>query len=174
MSAPLLLEGEVALIIAHLQANLSTELAAVGADPERADNDVSLETPDANSYFTYYPAKAFHAPAIFVVGETLNMRQAEKQSNYINALGNVTVSLVVEDREEALLTKKAFRYASALHSLLECQQLIATSQKLKIHIRVDRLENGAVYTDSDKRDQADAVFRREVALYLNVEHFENF
>lgn len=172
MSAPLLLEGTVDLILAKIKADIATALADVRT--ERADAKVSTEPPSTESYFRYYPAKAFKAPAVFVVGEEMGARHDEKGGNFITGLASVTVSVVVEDRDEERLTRKAFRYMSALHQILEQINLQDTGGKLKLFVRVERVVNGATYTKADQRDLAESVFRREVALYCEVDHFENY
>lgn len=172
MSAPRLLEGDVDLIIAHLRSNIAAALSDVRTD--RTDDRVTTEPPQTKSYFTYWPTKAYQAPAIIVMAEAQNNRQAEKQSNFIASRNEINVAVVIEDREEEKLTRKAFRYASALHQLLECQQLTDGAGKLKIHVRVDRVENGDIYFGTDRREAPEAVFRRAVTLYCEVEHFENF
>lgn len=172
MSVRHLLEGDVDLILAHLKSNMATALTSLRA--ERADAAVSTEPPHHTSYFTYYPAMAYNAPAVFVIGETMDLRQADKGANTIAGLAYITVAAIVEDKDQTRLTRKAFRYMNALHSLLDFTQLVNSGGTLKTHVRVARVENGETYASADKRDDPEKVFRKEIALYCEVEHFENY
>jgi len=170
MSARKLLEGDVNLILAEIKAKMPAALAAVRAD--RLDPKVTTEKPE--SYFTFERAQGFKTPAIFVIGEDMDFRQAERGANHINALSTVNVSVLVEERNQELLTKKVYRYCSALHEILEQANLSSDDGKLQIFVRVAKMEMSAIYTDSDNPNDPRAVFRKEAFLALNVDHIENY
>jgi hypothetical protein len=170
MTTRYLLEYDCDLITAHLKSVLPGILSALRI--QRNDPTVSTEPP--RSYFKYEKARGYEAPAVFVIGETMDFRQAEKGANHVNAESQVNVTVVVEDKSSELLQKKSYRYMAALHEALEQANLQSSDQKLKIVVRVARAENSPLYSNAKDEKSANAVFRKEVSLICEVDHFENF
>jgi hypothetical protein len=171
MGARKLLEGDVDLILAHIKANISAALAAIRAD--RADAAVTTEPPPKDAYFTYPRAVGYQTPAVFVVGDSMAFLQ-ESGPNFIKAISSVNVTVLIEDRTASRLVIKSYRYMCALHELLEQTTLITADEKLKIVCKVTRAENSPLYSTSEDESAVENVFRKEVSLFLDVEHWENF
>lgn len=170
MTVRKLLEGDVSLIEAHLQANLQTQLNLVYAD--WADQSVPLRAPTNENYFRYPRAQGYQMPACFIIGETMNFLQ-EDGSNFVKSQDSVNVTIVMEDRVARNLVKAAYRYTCALQNLLEQQSLVSADDKLKIVVKVKRLENSPLYMSTTNEDAPENVFRKEISLYLEVEHWES-
>lgn len=170
MSARKLTEGAVNLITATIQQNIATALDAVQADSP--DHQVTTEPP--RTYFIYADAKGFRTPAVFVIAEDMDFRQRERGGNFIDALDRINVSILVEDRNTELLTKRCWRYQSALHTVLDETQLTSADNKLKIVIVVRRASYSPTYSLTKDKNSPDAVFRKEVLLECDVDHYENY
>lgn len=171
MSARWLAEQTVGLIQSEIKANIATALADVRA--QRADGMVSTEPPPSQSYFVYGGAKGYKAPAIFTVIDSMDMQNESRGSNFICAQAAVIVSVVVEDRTQTLLNYKCWRYQAALHNVLHLASLTSTDSKVRLESRVERVLFGPEFSDAVDKDVPPGVFRKEVALHLVVEHFEN-
>jgi hypothetical protein len=104
----------------------------------------------------------------------MNFRQSSTGANHVNALSEVNVTALVEDKSAEKLVKKAYRYMAALHACLEQTQLVSADTGVKIVVRVDRVENSPLYSNTDKEDDSKAVFRKEIVLYCEVDHYENY
>lgn len=92
--------------------------------------------------------------------------------NHVNATLKVMVSVVVEAREASSLTIKAERYQSALFKILHWKPLVDQANQVKLWVRVARFKFSPTYTKSRKSEGL-ADFRKEVALDLEVKHYEN-
>lgn len=160
-------EIAVDLILSQIKTNIAAALAAVRA--ERNDPIVSTEPP--NEYFVYEHARAYRAPAVFVLFQTQRIRNAEKGANFIDALDLILVNVIVEDRIEPRVTRKAWRYQAALMELLHEVTLTSSDNALRLFSRVENCEFSPVTLKDPK--SADAVFRKEMSLALEVEHIEN-
>lgn len=168
MSAYLLAEIAVDLIQDHIRQNIATALANLRI--ERNDPIVSTEPP--REYFIYETAHAYRAPAVFTIIQNMDIRDNQINSNHINAMDDILVAVVVEDRIESRVTRKAWRYQAALMTLVHQVTLTNTQGTLKLFSRVQSCEfSGLVNLKDPKKD--DAVFRKEVSLRLQVEHVEN-
>jgi hypothetical protein len=170
MSTLWLAEKTVDLIQSAVQTNIASALGAVVS--LRGDGYVSAEAPSTQSYFIYGAAKAFRAPAIFTIIDSFDLRNIDRGSNFISANASIMVSVVVEDRDLKRLTHKAFRYQAALHSILHLTSLTSVDSKVRLESRVARVLFSPEYTDAQSKDVPPGVFRKEVALHLDVEHYE--
>lgn len=171
MGARKLLEGDIDLITAHIKSGIAAALASIRAD--RADALVTTEPPPTGSYFNYPKAIGYRTPAVFVVGDSMAFQQ-ESGPNFIKAISNVNVTVLIEDRTAERLVIKSYRYMCALHELLEQTTLVTADEKLKIVCKVTRAENSPLYSTSEDESAVENVFRKEVSLFLDVEHWENF
>lgn len=169
MNARKLLEGDVDLILTHIKTNIAAALADVRAD--RTDPIVTTEPP--KSYFIYPMAVGYKTPAVFVIGDSMQFMQPNGP-NFIKALSSINVTVLIEDRTAERLTIKAFRYMAALHEVLEQTNLQTADNKLKIVCKVTRAENSPLYSTKEDESAPDNVFRKEVSLFLEVDHWENF
>lgn len=162
-----LMETTVDLMMRRLQTNLPAALQAVNA--YRTGKEVSLG--EVKSWFIFEQAKAFQAPAIFVIGDSTDFR-LDKGSNFINSLDRVHVAIVVENRNAELLQRQAYRYQSAIHEVLAQEPILSADELVKLVVKVERSEFGAIYTDAAVPDAPGGVFRKEVWLDCAVEHYE--
>lgn len=170
MSIPKLAEGQVALIISYIQANIGAVLDAIAAaSPERPI--VSLENP--KNYFVIEKPQGYQLPAVFVMLPDLDFRISEMKANFINAVGKTVVIVWVEDQDEELLTYKAWRYQSALYAVLDQATIISTDGLLKLKPVIQHAEfsNTQEYVSEQSPG---ARFRKALLLRCNVEHLENY
>jgi hypothetical protein len=150
-------------IIDYLQANLPGVLNSIYAD---RDKEVSLETPF--EYFTYEKAIGYKTPAIFVVARDIDYRMG-LGANHVNALITVYIGCVIEDRNSTIIQKRIFRYQDALQKTLHRTVLADTNATQKNIIKV----TGASFSQTEASHSAiDSVFRKEVLLTLEIEHYE--
>lgn len=168
MGAYWLAEATVDLIESSIKQNIATALANVRA--QRNDPVVTTEPP--REYFQYEFAHAYRAPAIFTIIKNQDLRNEIMGANHVNAMSEVIVAAVVEDRLEKTIVKKAWRYQAALFQILHEVSLTNTDQSVKIFSRVQNCQfSGTINLKDEKRP--DSVFRKEVSLRLQVEHIEN-
>lgn len=170
MSVRKLLEGDVDLILDYIRDNIATALTDLRTD--RADAAVSTEPPPTQSYFRYPRAMGYRKPAVFVIGDSMQFLQGDG-SNFVKAIGSINVTIAVEDRTADRLVTKCYRYMCALHELLEQTTLVSLDNKLKIVCKVIRADNSPLYALREDEDDAENVFTKEVALTLEVEHWES-
>lgn len=143
--------------------NIATYLSEVRVD--RTDAKVTTEVPA--SYFIYPDAIGYKTPACFVVVNSIDY-SLNRGQNGINSTLQVYVSIVVEDRTQELLTYKVYRYSDALHKLLSRAHLIDDTKKRQSIIKVMRTD----FSATQKMSSVETVFRKEVMLTLEVEHYE--
>lgn len=170
MAAPRLAEATTDLILDYVKTNIATALGDVRTD--RADALVVL--PEPQSYFRFQPAKAFKAPAIFVIVDYFDFKISDNQANHINAVARVNVSIVLENREKNLLVYQAYRFQSALHELLAQTHLTSTDNKVKLTVVIKRATFSPEYSTTTVKAGVESVFRKEVLLECDVVHRENY
>lgn len=183
MSAPWLFEGIERNVTQHIKDNIELALqelrdrSPVGSNPYPYKVNPVLP----QSYFNFVDAIDYKLPAIFVICKSIDLRQKDKQGNHITALAEVQVSCVVEEKRSDMCNALAYRYASALHSILEQANIEIQSVGFtppqgvaKDFVRVSRMENSDLFTSTEDKTRSDAIFRKEIALFLEVEHFENY
>jgi hypothetical protein len=167
MASLKLIESTVLMIEAHIQSNIVAALVEVSTD--RADNLVSMEPPA--SYFRFPSAVGYRSPAVFIIAEEMDMRLSGGQ-NFVQALANVNVAVLVEDKDYYALTLKAWRYQAALVKLLHEVQLDSVDG-VRLVSKVGRISFSSIYPGDRREDDPDEIFRKEVVVELDVEHYEN-
>lgn len=171
MSTRNLAEGATNLIVSQIQSNIGAALNGVatyftGNGPGQG---VSLENP--KSYFFYEKPQGYDLPAVFVIPKTIDFAIDKNKSNFVNAETMYQISVLVEDQDLDRLTVKAWRYQSALHSVLD--QAVITSADNALQLRV--IVKNATFTPAwSKSTGLDGDFRKEVVLECEVTHWENF
>ena len=163
-----LIETDLELIRTYLVANMPAALATVSADRTVLIDQM----PVPREYLTFEKAQAYQCPVIFIVPDSQDFRLSEKNSNCINALSRIYVNAVVESGQEQVVSYLAYRYQAALCQLLAQQCLLNTDSSVQIIIKVVRSRFSSMYTDAQKKGVASGVFRKEVLLELDVEHYE--
>lgn len=169
---PRLAEGATDLIIEWLVAGMPAALASTRTD--RADALVSTEPPQRQSYFIFRSARVYRPPAIFVISDRFDDKKLENQANMINGVLSMRISAVVEDKDQERLTIKAWRYESALRSLLDETSLQSADGKLKLVIVIKGSDYSPHFTNDVKDGSLQAAFRKEVSLDCDVNLFENY
>lgn len=169
MSARNIAESTVTLIRDEIKSKIAGALSDLRI--ERGDAAVSTEPPPTQSYFIYEGAKAYKAPAIFVILDNIDHRLNQGQ-NFICSLCKVNVSVVVEDRDKTALTTKAWRYQDALHFILSRAQLESANKDVRLVIKVVKETFSPTYSDTKDSQAAQSIFRKEVLLECEVEHYE--
>jgi len=170
-SPRLLAEEAINLIVSTIQTNIASALSSVSAYWN--DGLVTMEPPPSGSYFIYPKAHGYQCPAIFVIDEgPHDFRQAENQSNFINARMAINVSVKIEDQTADTITIKAWRYASALHQILDQANLASSDGTVKIVVKVKRMKPGGLYTLANDESDSTAQFFKEYELYCDVDFFE--
>jgi hypothetical protein len=165
-----LTEETVNLIISHLRDNLPDELTQIGTD--RGDG-ISVEKPVPTSYFIYPRARGYRPPAVFVIAEGNNFRP-DTGPNFINSLESINITVMVEDKDRARITQKAYRYQAAITHLMNGTQLLSSDSKVKIITKIINASFSPLYNYNAKDEESsEAVFRKEFVLELEVEHYEN-
>lgn len=168
MSYRKLAEGASDLIVDYIQAHISAALDAVATGVASNQPKMSIENPKA--YYVYPKAKAYDSPAIFVILDEMDFNIQLNKSNFINATDKVNVSVVVEDQDESILSYKAWRYQSALHSVLDEATMVSSDNKLQLKCVVYRASFSTLYENTD----GPGGFRKEVVLQCEINHAENF
>lgn len=153
------------LILDTIQAGISAQLNTLAIN--RDDGIVSLESPSANSYFIYDGANTYECPAVFLVVDEESFPEDEG-INYVKAVINMYLSIVVEDKEQELLTIKTERYKAALYNLLHFKTLSDPAQNVKIRLWLKNAKFSPTYTKKGFE-----VFRKEVSILIEVKHYEN-
>jgi hypothetical protein len=161
-------EGARSLITDYIKANINAELNTVGAAVGAPQ--MSLENPA--SYFIYEKPHGYSLPAVYVIVDGFNFRQAEKKANCINAKARINVSVEVEDQDAEILTYKADRYMSALHQILEQADIAEGDGSLKLKVIVVAASFSPKYM-APEGSGAGGKFRKEIMLQCEVEHIEN-
>lgn len=167
MGAYRLAEIAVNLIESQIRSNIAAALASLRV--ERSDPIVTTEPP--REYFQYETAHVFRPPAVFTIMKGMDPR-GSKGPNTINALDDIVVAVVVEDRIQARVVKKAYRYQAALTQVLHQVSLTTSDNALRLFSRVQSWQFSGIVNLKDPK-ASDAVFRKEVSLRLEVDHIEN-
>jgi hypothetical protein len=156
------------LILTQIQNNIVAELATIRAD--RADSLTNITNPQ--SYFIFDGAHTYQCPAIFVVVDSGEVPDEKTGTNYVSAIIKLYVSAVVEGLDAEALTRKCERYQSALFKILHQTTIVDTTDNVKLYILCKRFRFSELYTKSRKADNMGDM-RKEVAIELEVEHWEN-
>lgn len=161
-------EVAVDLIQTHIQNTIPGALASVRT--ERNDPIVTTEIP--REYFIFANANVYRPPAVFTIFETQTIKNTRSDGNFINAVDQIVVVVVVEDRLERLLTVKAWRYQVALMQCLHLVSLTNSDGGLRLFSKVESCEFSAIVNLKGKQG-AEQIFRKEIGLRLSVDHIEN-
>lgn len=168
MSVRKLLEGEIDLIEEYIQNNISSALDAVSAT---YSDGIGLENP--REYFIYPKSKGLQPPCIFTIADDIDFKISENNSNFVNAEGRINISLLAEDTDEERLTRKVYRYQSALHSVLDEANIVSTDSLLSLKVVVYSSALSDIYGRPEESGDG-GHFRKEVVMRCRVAHFENF
>lgn len=162
-----LIEIAIDLIAQNIRDNIAQALIDVAAD--RA---TSIAIPKPTGVFTFVPISAFRPPIIIVNGEEIDFRLADKGANFIDAVMRINVVAICEDREGPTLQYAAYRYQAALHKILAQTHLYNADQSVHIVCKVETARFSSIYTNAQQQGNVQGVFRKEVVLELDVEHYE--
>lgn len=156
------------LIEAQIKANIADALQNIR--DLQTDGKVTTEPP--RDYFQYEDAIGYRAPVVFTIVRGINVRNSEMAANHINALDDILVAVVVEDRVKSRVTTKAYRYQAALMQVLHLASLTSADSATKLFVRAKEFNFSGIADIKNENDQTN-IFRKEVSLSLDVEHIEN-
>ena len=168
MSTPQLSERTRKLIMAQIKGKIASELAAVRVDR----NDPTVNVTPPKEFFIFDGAHTYQCPAIFLVVDSGELPEQTTGANHVNALMKLYCSAVVEATGEEALTILCERYQAALFQILHQLTINDTTDNVKLYSRVVRFRFSEIYTRSRKNENM-GNFRKEIALELEVKHFEN-
>lgn len=131
---------------------------------------LSYEAP--RDYYIYPRAMGYRTPACFVIADRIDFQKREKGANHINANIRINVSVLIEDKDADRITRKAYRYQSALQSILDQVQLLSTDGALKIVTVVQNAAFSPLYSNTDDPTAPGSVYRKEVSLELDCYAYE--
>lgn len=157
-------ESTVTLIREYIKSNIVSALNDVSTS--RSDNIVSPIEP--KQYFINDGVWAFRAPAVLIIADKVDFDLAQGQ-NHINSKQSITVSIVAEEKDSEKLTYLCYRYQDALHFVLDRTQIVSLDKRIKLFVKVTRMEFSSTFTHQDEYTKG---FRKEVALTLEVHHVE--
>jgi len=149
-------------IIEHIQDKIGAYLNTMYAE---RDKDVTMENPI--DYFDYEHPIGYRLPCVIVLPQNIDYRLS-RGPNHISALVNLICVCVCEDRKSSLLQKKVWRYQDALKHILDRTVLEYTGQK-----NIIRVTRANFSQTESQQTEVDSLFRKEVLLTLEVEHYEN-
>lgn len=168
VEGPWLTEKTRNMLMAAVKSDIAAQLAQVSTD--RGDGQVSMEIP--KNYFIFDGAHTYNCPALFFIVDSAEIPDERIGDNHVNAVIKVYVTCVVEDREMDYLTIKCERYGAALFRILQRRTLVDDVENVKIYSRVVRFTFSPMFTKS-RKPEGKSDFRKEIALELEVKHFEN-
>ncbi len=164
-----LAEGAINLVVDRVKADIAAALDVVSA--AAGSPKVQLENP--KSYFIFEQPQAYECPAIFAIMDELDFKIEDRKSNFVNAQDRINVAVCVEDQDEERTTVKAWRYLSALHSVLDNTTMKTSDDKLVLKCVVYRARFSEIYTRKEANGPG-GKFRKEMMLECSVTHLENF
>ena len=164
-----LVEVSINLVESYIKSKIAAALASVRTD--RSDSVVSTEVP--KNYYLYSSAITYRCPSVFIIPTDVDFVQTNG-SNHVNAIIKTRVAVVVEDKDMLLLNKKVWRYQSALFKILNQTTLTSTDSKVKIVTVVQRATFSPEFTIAQQKDNPQGMYQKEVALEIDVRHFEAY
>jgi len=163
-----LVETDVDLIQAQIKNNIAAALAAVRS--QRNDPVVTTEPP--RDYYIYPKPKGYRTPAVFIIPDRLEFMKHERGANHINAVSRINITVLIEDKHADLIAIKAWRYQAALHEVLDQVSLTSSDERVKITVVVTNAAFSPLYSNTDDPSAPNAVFRKEISLECEVQHYE--
>lgn len=168
-----LVERDVRLLADYLRSNLPAQLQMASSywTSQSSYPNVTVEPP--NDYFIYPRAQAYRAPAVFIIPERQDFKKRERQANFIDSETRINISVVIEDKDSVSLTYKAYRYQAAMVGVLDQAVLTSADNKVKITVVVANAQFSPLYSSEKDPQASGAVFRKEVWLECDVQHYES-
>jgi len=154
------------LVTAQIKATIDTSLLQI----RTLRADAYVETTPPKSYFIYAPAAGYQTPAVFTIVDRISFREYQNGANFVTAVVNMSIFVLIEDRDLNHLVVKAERYQTALHQSLNQKTLVSHDNSLKIFIKIVDASFSDIY--APKENTPSGMFRKEVHLTLEVQHYE--
>lgn len=157
------------LIINKIKDNISSALNQVNTDRTTLGLQYGVAIPTPREYFIFEKAQNYQCPSIYVICRNIDF-QKTRGANHINAIMDFGVSALVEAQREGQETVMAWRYQSAIHKILDQTALTDAIANVKI-VCISRMASfSETFSSADTGRQG--MFRKEVLLDFNVEHYE--
>lgn len=169
MSAHQLIETDIELIIKALQDNFKAALAEISAI--RNDSDIKTALPEPKEYFRYEKASGYRPPCVFVIADNIDF-SLNQGKNYISSRNRINICVLVEDLKDANLTYMAYRYQAAAFGILQNMPFQTADGSVKIVVNITDATFSTTYTNAQQKNNAAGVFRKEILLRCEVEHYE--
>lgn len=164
------------MVLQQVQNNIVAALAEISAD--RDDPSVNMMEPV--KYYTFYPRNFQQSPSAFVIVQSMDFMKEKMGANFIDATVNMTVGVLVENRQQSLLVTQCDRYGAALDQILDQVVLDhpATPPTTQA-VRGVCIVNNMLFSEEFKPQRSKAadpenIFHKFVALDLAFRHFESF
>jgi len=155
-----LVETSLVMIRDEIMSSISTHLAAVRA--LRTGDEVA--TPPLTKVYLFEKPVGPLAP----FGVLICPRAEWPPENFVKGKLEVYASVVVEETDKERLVFKAWRYQAAMYALLHRLRLTSVDGSATMTALVTEAAFSPEYQNSEKEN----VFRREVMLKLEVNHWE--
>lgn len=159
----------VDLIIAELRAKMDQALSDMRTDRD----DPRISTTKPVSYYVSESFDALQTPAIYVIADEVDYRNVEMKANYIAGKMLTNISIIVEDQDTEILTRRCFRYVAAIREIIHLDNLTSSNNAAKIVVVVERIKFSRLYTKAQQKGETSGVFRKEAVLYCSVHITEN-
>lgn len=163
-----IVETTTDMVIAEVKSKIASALADIRVN--RGDALVSTETPV--NYFITEQAAGYRCPSLFFIVDNVDFR-LPGGANHISAIVSMNLSILVEDRDTFRLTRKAWRYQDALHQILAQDGLTSGDGSVTLRLKIVSASFSPIYSDAQAVDSAQGVFRKEVVLRLEIEHYQS-
>lgn len=166
---PQLAEGDYNLIADFIKANIGAALDTVAA--KVSTPQMQIDNP--KSYYNYEEPQAYELPAIFVIHDDIDFKVGDRKPNSVNADSKINISVLVEDQDARIVTYKAWRYLSALFTILNVSTLKSSDNSLVLKLVIYRARFSQTYSKKEEGTPG-ATFRKEVLFECVATHLENF
>ncbi len=151
------------LIIAQIKGCLPAALV----DLRAARSDSKVSTGPIKKFFISEASQAHELPSVYVVTSGVSTNK-DRGANFAAETIDAVVTVIVGDQNADQLTIKSERYTVAIKKILDNVPLVSGDGTIKIVPLVARLD----YSPAFKMSQNDGTFRKEGALELRIEYFE--
>jgi hypothetical protein len=157
-------------ITTFIQSNVEAALARVRS--ERSDPRIKTNKPV--KYYISETVDPRETPAVYVIIPEIDFQKETDKANFISAKSPLFISVVVEDINSEVLTRRIWRYTAAIAELVDQHDLTGTTGGYKLVVVVNKVRFSKQYTNAQAKGETSGVFRMEGVLECQIRHFENF
>jgi hypothetical protein len=147
-------------LLSYIPDNIGAALDEVAIE---YNTEISIENP--LDYFIYQNPIGYRVPCIILVPQNIEWLWTRGQ-NHINCIVGLSLTCVVEDRDQTMLSRKLWRFHAALFKLLSFATFLSSTQKDIVKV------TNSSFSQTILMSGTDSIFRKEVTMSLDIEHFE--